>query len=44
MAQYKVTHLGKPYNTPGSETAALQVGDTVLVYASMQPNTSCSWS
>ncbi len=38
MAQYKVVHLDSPYNTPGSETAALQVGDTVLVYASMPPN------
>ena len=36
-AQYKVTHLGKPYNTAGSETGALRVGDTVLVYASLPP-------
>ncbi len=37
--QYKVVHLEHPYNTPGSETSALQVGDTVLAYASMAPNT-----
>lgn len=36
-AQYKVTHLKAPYNTPGSETGALQLGDTVLVYSSMPP-------
>ena len=37
-AQYKVVHLEKPYNTAGSETGALRVGDTVLVYASMPPS------
>ena len=37
--QYKVVHMEHPYNTPGSETSALQVGDTVLAYASMAPNT-----
>ena len=37
-AQYKVVHMEKPFNTPGSETAAIEVGDTVLVYASMQNN------
>ena len=36
--QYRVEHLSKPLNTAGSETAALQVGDTVLVYASLPPN------
>ena len=38
-AQYKVEHLGPRINTAGSETAALQVGDTVLAFASMAPNT-----
>ena len=38
QAQYKVTHLEKPYNTAGSETGALRVGDTVLVFASMPPS------
>ena len=37
-AQYKVTHLEKPYNTAGSETGALRLGDTMLVYASMPPS------
>ena len=37
-AQYKVDHLGKPYNTPGSETGAIIVGDTVLVYSSLPPS------
>ncbi|MCR4660292.1 MAG: hypothetical protein K5650_08385 [Bacteroidales bacterium] len=36
-AQFTVTHLDKPYNTPGSETGAVVVGDTVLVWASTQP-------
>lgn len=36
-AQYKVTHLGKPINTAGSETGAVQLGDTVLAYATMPP-------
>ena len=35
-AQYKVVHMDKPINTPGSETGALRVGDTVLVFSSMQ--------
>ncbi|MBR1851512.1 MAG: PD40 domain-containing protein [Bacteroidales bacterium] len=35
-AQFNVTHLKKPYNTPGSETGAIMVGDTVLLYASTQ--------
>lgn len=35
--QYKVVHLESPYNTPGSETGALKLGDTVLAYASMPP-------
>ena len=38
QAQYKVVHMDKPYNTVGSETGALRVGDTVLVYASMPPD------
>ena len=38
MAQYKVVHLDKPYNTAGSETGALRVGDTVLVFSSMAPS------
>lgn len=37
QAQYKVTHLGKPYNTAGSETGAVRVGDTILSFASMPP-------
>ena len=37
QAQYKVTHLERPYNTPGSETGALRVGDTVLAYSMMPP-------
>ena len=37
-AQYRVTHLEKPYNTPGSETGAIRVGDTILAYSSMQPS------
>lgn len=36
-AQYTVTHLEKPINTVGSETGALRVGDTVLVYSTMPP-------
>ena len=38
MAQYKVVHLDKPYNTAGSETGALRVGDTIFSYASMPPS------
>lgn len=38
MAQYRVVHLEKPYNTAGSETGALRIGDTVLAYSSMQPS------
>lgn len=37
-AQYKVIHLEQPFNTPGSETGALQLGDTVLVFSSMPPS------
>ena len=37
-AQYLVHHLSRPINTQGSETGALKVGDTVLVYSSMQPS------
>ena len=40
MAQYKVTHLERPYNSPGSETGALRLGDTVMVFASMPPAVS----
>ena len=36
--QYKVVHLENPINTPGSETGALRLGDTVLVYSSMPPS------
>ncbi len=35
-AQYRVVHLGKPVNTPGSETGALRMGDSVLVFSSME--------
>ena len=35
--QYKVVHLESPYNTAGSETGAIRVGDTILAYSSMQP-------
>ena len=35
--QYRVVHLEKPFNTPGSETGALRVDDTVMVYSSMPP-------
>jgi len=35
--QYKVNHLEKPYNTAGSETGALRLGDTVLAYSAMPP-------
>ena len=35
--QYRVVHLEKPFNTPGSETGALRVGDTVMVFSSMPP-------
>ena len=36
QAQYKVVHLEQPYNTAGSETGAIRVGDTILAYSSMQ--------
>ena len=36
-AQYKVVHLEAPYNTAGSETGAIRVGDTILAYSTMQP-------
>lgn len=35
--QYRVMHMEKPLNTPGSETGALRMGDTVLTYSSMPP-------
>ena len=41
-AQYTVTHLGKPFNTPGSETGAVRVGDTILSYSSLPPSGSNS--
>ena len=44
MAQYKVLHLGSPYNTTGSETNALRVGDTIFSYATLAANTSGSGS
>lgn len=40
MAQYRVVHLEKPFNTPGSETGALRLGDTVMVYSSIPPTVS----
>lgn len=36
-AQYKVVHLEKPFNTPGNESGAIVVGDTILSYSSMPP-------
>lgn len=42
MAQYKVEHLGKYINTTGNETSPLQVGDTVLAYATMPADTKGS--
>lgn len=36
--QYRVVHMEKPFNTPGSETGALRVGDTVMVFSSMPPS------
>ena len=38
--QYTVTHLEKPINTTGSETGAFRLGDTVLVYSSMEHDAS----
>ena len=35
-----MVHLGKPYNTAGSETGALRVGDTILSFAAMPPSNS----
>lgn len=35
-AQYRVERLGGSFNTPGSETGAVRVGDTVLVYSTME--------
>ena len=32
---YRVTHLGKHFNTNGSETGALHIGDTILAYSSL---------
>ena len=32
---YRVEHLGKYFNTSGSETGAIRVGDTILAYSSM---------
>lgn len=39
-AQYRVIHMEKPVNTPGSETGALRLGDTVMVFSSMPPTVS----
>ena len=36
-AQYTVTHLERPYNTTGSETGAIRVGDTIMAFSSMPP-------
>ena len=35
-AQYTVTRLGPQFNSPGSETGAIRVGDTVLAYSTMK--------
>lgn len=35
---YRVEHLGKQFNTKGSETGAIRVGDTILAYSSMPRN------
>lgn len=35
VAQYKVERLGPHFNTSGSETGAVRVGDTVLAYSTM---------
>ena len=40
LAQYTVTHLEKPYNTSGSETGAIRVGDTIMAFSSMPPEKS----
>ena len=32
---YRVEHLGRQFNTNGSETGAIRVGDTILAYSSM---------
>ena len=37
QAQYTVTHLERPYNTTGSETGAIRVGDTILAFSTMPP-------
>ena len=39
QAQYTVTHLERPINTEGSETGAFRLGDTVLVFSSMEAQT-----
>ena len=39
-AQYTVTHLEKPYNTTGSETGAIRVGDTIMAFSAMPPEKS----
>lgn len=36
-AQYRVVHLEKPFNTAGSETGALRIGDSVFVFSSLPP-------
>ena len=36
QARYEVTHLPMGINTTGSETGAVMVGDSVLLYTSMQ--------
>lgn len=40
QAQYTVKHLERPYNTTGSETGAIRVGDTIMAYSSMPPEKS----
>lgn len=35
QAQYTVERLGVHFNTPGSETGAVRVGDTIMAYSTM---------
>ena len=40
QAQYTVKHLESPYNTTGSETGAIRVGDTIMAFSAMPPEKS----
>ena len=40
QAQYTVKHLERPYNTTGSETGAIRVGDTIMAFSAMPPEKS----